>query len=977
MNSAQTPPSGQSGDSHAAAETSVGQLLVAGPPRPVAAHAAILPDLATWAGQIVGLTQTGHTADALAGMLIHSRHLQTIARAQQDAIAPILSGQGEDIVADAITALQAAAEGADDDDSMMAAIRRLRQRSALAVALVDLADTHPVAIQMRWLSDAADAAIACTVRYLLRQATMRGQINETEGPADRACGWTILALGKLGARELNYSSDVDLIILHDPDSRIPTRPETSQAFFVDMTRRLVRLLSTATRDGIGWRVDLRLRPDPGATAVSIQREAAIGYYESIARTWERAAFIRARPVAGDLEMGTAFLDDLQPFIWRKTLDYTVIDDMATMLSRPPSTLGWPGFNLKTGRGGIRNIEFFTHVLQLVGGGRSPALRQPSTPDALASLAAGDWISAEQQTTLAANYNHLRRVEHRLQMLADTQTHALPRNLDDIADFAAFLGHDSADVFLQQLETILDSVVSYSAHPLFADGDTDDAAPPLEDEDRMQEWLANKGFFRPEGISHTLSGWMAGRIATTRSERARTLLSRMMPDILDQLAQASDPDDCFAAFAGFVEGLPASVQIFSLLDHNRQLGRLLGDILILSPRLAGQLRRYPMMFDLVIASDFFSPLDDADGFEKHMRTAIAKAPVEQALEIVTRLTRERRFRAEIQALSGVADLGAMGRALANTAATAIRVVTSLATADMERRHGKIDGGFAVLGLGRIGTGNMTATSDIDLVFAWEGPDDAISDGKRTLAARPYFTRLAQTLVSWLSGATAEGSLYSVDVRLRPDGEKGALAQSSQRLFTYYRAEAWTWEWMALAKARCLTPGATGKTSMQMIDRLMTTPPNPASVASAARQMVTRFRDSYGSAPAWQLRRQPGGIREMDLLLQGLRLQHANLFEGAGTTPEHILTTLETSGQIAADTVAELRAAQQLFESLHQALRLVRGNSDDTGTALPDAAMRFILTACDCPDTATLDARLEGYRGKVMSALESLFPPVPDS
>ncbi len=953
------------------AETSVGQSLVAGPPRPLPAHAAILPDLVAWAGQIAGLTQSGHTGDTLAAILIHSRHLQTIARAQHDAIAPILSGQGDDIVADAITALQVAAEKVDDDDSMMAAIRRLRQRSALAVALADLADTHPVTIQMRWLSDAADAAIACTVCYLLRQATIRGQINKTEGSANRACGWTILALGKLGARELNYSSDVDLIILHDPDSRILTRPETSQAFFVDMTRSLVRLLSTVTRDGIGWRVDLRLRPDPGATAVSIQREAAIGYYESIARTWERAAFIRARPVAGDLEMGTAFLNDLKPFIWRKTLDYTVIDDMATMLSRPPSTRGWPGFNLKTGRGGIRNIEFFTHVLQLVGGGRLPALRQQSTPNALASLAAGDWISIEQQTVLAAHYNDLRRVEHRLQMLSDAQTHALPRNLDDIADFAAFLGHDSTAVFLQQLETILDAVVAYSAHPLFTDGDTGDAAPPLEDEDRMQEWLTGKGFSRPEGISHTLSGWMAGRIATTRSERARTLLSRMMPDILDQLAQAKDPDDCFAAFAGFVEGLPASVQIFSLLDHNRQLGRLLGDILILSPRLAGQLRRFPMMFDLVIANDFFNPLDNADGFEKYVLTAITKAPVEQALEIVTRLTRERRFQAEVQALSGISDLRAMGQALANTAAAAIRVVTKLATADMERRHGKIEGGFAVLGLGRIGTGNMTAASDIDLVFVWDGPDNAVSDGARKLAARPYFTRLAQTLVSWLGGATAEGSLYSVDVRLRPDGEKGALVQSCQRLSTYYGEEAWTWEWMALAKASCLLPGPTGKIVMRMIDGLLTTPPNPPTIASAARQMVARFRDSYGSAPTWQLRRQPGGIREMDLLLQGLRLQHASLFDGAGTAPEHILTTLEKAGQMSADRAAGLREAQQLFELLHQALRLVRGNGDDDGTALPDAAMRFILTTCDCPDTATLDARLEGYRGHVMSALESLF------
>ena len=202
-----------------------------------------------------------------------------------------------------------------------------------------------------------------------------------------------------------------MIILHDPENNALTNPETSQTFFVDLTRHLVSLLSSATRDGIGWRVDLRLRPDPGATAVSIQREAAIGYYESIARTWERAAFIRARPVAGDIEMGSAFLADLQPFIWRRTLDFTVLDDMATMLSRPVASPGWTGFNLKTGRGGIRNIEFFTHVLQLVGGGRSANLRQRSTLDALASLAAEDWISTTQQTTLAAHYHHLRRVEH--------------------------------------------------------------------------------------------------------------------------------------------------------------------------------------------------------------------------------------------------------------------------------------------------------------------------------------------------------------------------------------------------------------------------------------------------------------------------------------------------------------------------------------------------------------------------------------
>ena len=948
--------------------------LIAGPPRPIPAHAAILPDLVAWADQIDGLATSGVSAEDLAGLLIHSRHLQSIARAQQDAILPILNGTGAAIIDAAVNTLFDVADTAADDAAMMAAIRHLRQRSGLATALADLANKADVGTQMNWLSTAADAAIAATVRYLFRQAAARGLVLP-DCTGQRGCGWTILALGKLGSSELNYSSDVDLIILHDPDNNALTNPETSQTFFVDLTRHLVSLLSSATRDGIGWRVDLRLRPDPGATAVSIQREAAIGYYESIARTWERAAFIRARPVAGDIEMGSAFLADLQPFIWRRTLDFTVLDDMATMLSRPVASPGWTGFNLKTGRGGIRNIEFFTHVLQLVGGGRSANLRQRSTLDALASLAAEDWISTTQQTTLSAHYHHLRRVEHRLQMMADAQTHALPRSLEDIANFAAFLGHADVQTFLHALQQTLDEVCLHSAHHLFADdAAAGDTAPPLEDEDQMRDWLTAKGFSRPDDISSTLSGWMAGRIATTRSERTRTLLTRMMPDILDQLAMANAPDDCFAAFAGFVEGLPASVQIFSLLDHNRQLGRLLGDILILSPRLATQLRRYPMMFDQVIASNFFSPLDDADAFEATIRSAINDMPVELALDVITRLTRERRFRAEVQALSGVADNVALRLALSDTADAAIRVITSLATADMQRRHGQITGSFAVLGLGRLGVRKMTSTSDIDLVMIWDGSSDARSDGTRSLAAGAYFTRLAQTLVNWLGGATGEGSLYKVDVRLRPDGEKGALAQSCQRLQTYYNDEAWVWEKMALAKARCLTPHTeAGKTAMQIMVTIMAAPPDAAAITTALNQMLTRFRDNYTDAPAWQLRQKPGGIRELDLLVQGLRLQHADLFSHTADPPEAILDTLHAAARMPDELAHALKDAAQLFEALHQALRLIRGTSSDSDDQLSIAAKKFVLTSCDCPDEVTLNTSLEGHRSTVMTALDRLMPP----
>jgi glutamate-ammonia-ligase adenylyltransferase len=491
---------------------------------------------------------------------------------------------------------------------------------------------------------------------------------------------------------------------------------------------------------------------------------------------------------------------------------------------------------------------------------------------------------------------------------------------------------------------------------------------------MRDWLTAKGFSRPDDISSTLSGWMAGRIATTRSERARTLLTRMMPDILDQLAMANAPDDCFAAFAGFVEGLPASVQIFSLLDHNRQLSRLLGDILILSPRLAAQLRRYPMMFDQVIARNFFSPLDDADAFEATIHNAISEMPVELALDVITRLTRERRFRAEVQALSGVADNITLRQALSDTADAAIRVITLLATTDIQRRHGQIAGSFAVLALGRLGIGKMTATSDIDLVLIWDGPSDAQSDGERSLAAAAYFTRLAQTLVSWLGGATGEGSLYEVDARLRPDGEKGALAQSCQRLQTYYNDEAWIWEKMALAKARCLTPHTdAGKTAMQIIATIMAAPPDKAEIATALNQMLTRFRANYTDAADWQLRQKPGGIRELDLLIQALRLQHADLFSHTADTPEAILDKLHAAARLPDELAHALREAAQLFEAVHQALRLIRGTSNDSDDRLSIAAKKFVLTSCDSPDEVTLNTSLEGHRNAVMTALSQLMPP----
>ena len=526
----------------------------------------------------------------------------------------------------------------------------------------------------------------------------------------------------------------------------------------------------------------------------------MGYYESIARTWERAAFIRARPVAGDIGLGTRFLAEIQPVVWRRTLDYTVMDDMKMMLRRPTAAAGWEGYNLKTGPNGIRAVEFLTHVLQLVGGGRSRALRLGSTLPALQALAGEGWIEQEQASALGGLYLSLRRAEHRLQMIADAQTHSLPRSREAIAETAAFLGHAETDEFLAALSACLDGIERHTAHRLFEDApDAGSDSPLLEDEDRLLAWLEARGFSRPGDIAAILAGWMAGRIAATRGERARALLSGIMPPMLEHLPRRRTRIP-LAAFAGFVE-VCRQAQIFSLLDHNRQLTRLLGDILVLSPRLADRLRQHPMLFDLVLFGEFFQPLAPADDLESELRAAVEDQPVELALDMQARITRERQFRAEVQRLSGAAT----GRGLARrwrTPPSAIWVVRDLAIDDMAAtaacrrpcrdRHGQARA--------------SRADADLrpDLVCAGCATDAVSSgtaDGRRSLGGH-LFQPFAQTLkLAWRRHRRGP----AFHRRFAPaagwrEGKPAPAGTARDR----HRGEAWLWEKLALGKARRPTP-----------------------------------------------------------------------------------------------------------------------------------------------------------------------------
>ena len=911
------------------------------------------------------------SAEKIASMIVGSQHLRRIAIKHSNDINSILNDHGAEVMANAKQDFLAEMAHASDDADAMLAIRRWRGRSCLAVALSDLAGLCDTETQMAWLSHAADTALNASLAFLINHAVKLGKISRVDRSM-RGCGWTIVALGKLGAEELNYSSDVDLLIMHDL-ATAPLEQEQAQPFYVGLTRDLVRLLSTATTDGIGWRVDLRLRPDPGATAVSIDVDAAIGYYESLARTWERAAFIRARPVAGDVQIAKRFLGQIQPFIWRSTLDYTVMDDMKTMLRRPPQSNVWLGYNLKNGKNGIRQIEFFTHVLQLVAGGREPGLRQHQTAPALRALAKFDWITSDQANSLITAYYQLRRTEHRIQMLADSQTHSLPRSQSELVHFANFMGHPEPTDLCAALAATQDSIARYAEHEILhrpADQSGGHKNVLLDDYDCLVAWLTHNGFTRPLDVADTLSGWMAGRIAATRSERARVLLNRLMPDILMHFATASNPDDIFAALAQFIEGLPASVQIFSLLDYNPQLTRLLCDMLVLSPQICGRLRRYPALFDLLLYRSFFAPIEDSGSLKKLFHEKIAGLAVEPALDQIKILVRELKFRAQVQTLSFATDTDQLEASLTAIAEAAVDSVLTLARADMARRYGEIDAEIGIVALGRLGVKQLTAGSDLDLLIIYDAVPGVFSNSQRKLPASNFVLRLAQTMISWISTPTAEGTLYDVDLRLRPEGRAGAVATSIDRLTTYFERDAWIWEKQALTKARPIAgdPGLRHKIQ-KLINSIVNNNHPKEHLVMAVSDMRQRIQKQQKPSSQWQLRQVVGGLTDIDLLIQAWRLQHGAMFSGSGQPARVILQLLYDQGVIDGSCYEDLTDAFKCLNEIHHSLRLTLGPVAPATDSLPHGLYHFVLQRLDFADETQLQNHFDLSTSTVLQSIDA--------
>jgi glutamate-ammonia-ligase adenylyltransferase len=861
-----------------------------------------------------------------------------------------------------------------------ALLRGYKRRMALLVGLADLGGVWSTDATLAAMSLAADVAVEQAVAFLFRKAREAGQLS-AEVPL--ASGYFVIAMGKLGAFELNYSSDIDLIVFYDA-KRAGLLPEIEPStFFVKLTRELVRLLQERTGEGYAFRTDLRLRPDPGATQIALSTDAGLGYYESIGQNWERAALIKARVVAGDRPAGEAFLAQLAPFIWRKYLDYAAIADIHAMKRRVHEIKGHgaiavAGHDIKLGRGGIRDIEFFAQTQQLIAGGRHPELRTKGTIETLYRLAEGGWITTEAAGELASAYRFLRRIENRLQMIGDQQTHTLPSEPQELTRVARLSGFADRGAFAEATVAQLSSVESHygalfeklpalptTGPSIVIAGDEADPATIAT--------LERLGFTNPLQAIESVRAWQSGRYPATKSARARERLTEFLPLLLDAFGRTAEPDLALATFDRVIAGMPAGLQLFSLLAANPSLTRLVADIMGTAPRLAQIIGRKSRLLDAVLDPGFFGAVPTSAKVKELVGNALDQATdYSEALDRARIVGREQAFLIGVRVLSGTISAEQAGAAYAGLADALIEALAARVEAELVRQHGHIEGGrAAIVAMGKLGGREMTAASDLDLIVIYDFKEGAHSDGAKSLSGSQYFARLTQRLIAALSAPTAEGSLYQVDMRLRPSGNQGPVATRLKSFIDYQTDHAWAWEYLALTRARVISaPTELGREIEDTIGCVLRQPRDRARLAAEVRDMRAKIEAEKGTTDIWDVKQVRGGLVDVEFLTQFLEVVSAHAHP--------VVLEQNTIGALSKLAEAQVRGpgdtemlvpAVRLYHTLTQVLRLCLDKPFVPEEA-PLGLKALLARAADLPDFATLEATLKDTLAAVHEAFERI-------
>jgi glutamate-ammonia-ligase adenylyltransferase len=931
------------------------------------------------------LEQFPHARALIEGIADGSPYLWDLIERGGGRLADMLAADPDERLRALLAATRDAMAAAAQDDDAMRLLRRMKADCALLIALADIGGAWDVMRVTRALTEVADVAVGTAVEYLLRAAAGAGRLAPPD-PAHPAAGsgYVVLAMGKMGAHELNYSSDIDLIVFYDraaPALQPGTEPG---GLYVRLTRDLIRLLQHRTADGYVFRVDVRLRPDPGSTQIAISLPAALDYYEGSGQTWERAAMIKARPCGGDLAAGDAALAALTPFIWRKHLDYGAVAAVHAMKSqinayRGHGAVAVEGHNVKLGRGGIREIEFFVQTQQLIAGGRHPQLRGRETLGSLRALAEGGFIDEETRAALDEAYRFLRGVEHRLQMIADEQTHTLPGDREGVQRFACFLGYEGRDAFAAALLQRLAAVQSRYSQ-LFEHAPAQEAArrgllfPADGDHRETLDKLVAMGFRRPLEGSAAVRRWLAGAPRALRGESARGLIAELVPLLVDQFARSDSPDAALVTFDRFLGNLHGGSRLLAVLRENPGLLSLVALVLGNAPRLADTLALQPQVIDALLDPAFFGALPDAEQLTTRLNESLGQAEsYEDFLDRVRLFGQEHMFLIGTRVLSGTVSARQAGAAFAGLADVIIRAMHGAVRKQFAAVYGRLAGeASAVLALGKLGGREMTASSDLDLILVYEfDPANPDSDGERRLHGGQYFARLTQRLISAMTAQTNYGRLYDVDMRLRPSGHSGPVATSFASFESYQRHEAWTWEHMALTRARVVSgPPALAQRLAEAIRSVLCAQRDPVLLAADVAEMRRAIAAENSDANPWDLKYAAGGLIDLEFIAQYLQLVHAAALPGIlDTSTAGVFDAAARLGVLGVEDAEVLRPATRLFHDLTQILRLCLSGLLDAKTA-GAGLLGLLARAADVPDFATLEAHLAETQRKVRLCFERI-------
>ena len=848
---------------------------------------------------------------------------EAIARAQANS--PFLAGlieRNKDLLSlieggDFDRALESAL--ARQSDKVATTLRLQRQGVALVTAIADLAGIWDLTRITRILSDFADHSLDIAIAAAIDER-MPGAPNQ---------GFAVIALGKHGGQELNYSSDIDPIFLFDR-ATLPHRDRDDVAeTAVRYGRRVIELLSAVDADGYVFRVDMRLRPSPEASPIVLPIEAAISYYESSALAWEQAAFIRSRVCAGDRAMGDYFLKAIQPFIWRKSLDFGQLKNITNMTGQIRAAyskgqkLG-PGFDVKRGHGGIRECEFFAQAHQLIHGGRDATLRVADTRTALAVLGDAGWIKPSEAETLSRAYEMLRTFEHRLQMHDDRQTHSIPEN-PEIADAVSRLhGLKDGEALLALLRPVTAEVAAIYDRMVDEKGTE---GPRLADEGLpLEDQLRDLGYTDPAAVMQRLARWRSGKIRAVRSSSARDAFEAVLPAIMAALAQAPDRDSALARFDNMIETMSSAINVFRLLEARPALLQLVADILSYAPTLAEAMGRNSEYLDALIDSSALDLPGDAAILTAAIEARVGGADYQSLLDIVRVFVGEKRFALGVQLIEGRSDSLAIAASYAHLAEAALSVLTAATITEFEKAHGQIPGGeLVVLALGRLGGEALTHASDLDLVLLFTGSFAAESNGDRPIGATQYFNRLAQRIVAALTVPTASGALYEVDTRLRPSGADGLLCVSVESFAQYQQQSAWTWEHMALTRARVVYGSSKAKADVDaIVEAVLRLPRDPVSLTTDVVQMRRDMAKHKKPKGELDVKLQPGGLVDIEFIVHSLQLK-----TGDGIYPQlgRAIRALVEAGHV----TEQFADADNLLSRLLVLVRLVAPNCDTPSEA----------------------------------------------